>query len=160
VLFDLYLRPRSRRAPRMPVQLREVMEIRYHRAKAQTTTDTTRFFFDSIGSVRGLNQSDPNSVEGACGMYAGSAALFSFSGLSFGVAGRLLAIARSVAREGNVRDQVTYRAMNFIHCHLSGDWRDEHRLDPDAIEQGLRQGLLWEMSTYLGLCTDQMIRAG
>ncbi len=160
VLWDLYLRPRRRRTASVPASQREVMEVRYHRAKAQTTTDTTRFFFDSIGSVRRLNQYDPATVEGACGMYAGSAALFSFSGLSFGVAARLLGVARTLAREDNVRDQVTYRSMQFVHCYLAGDWRDEHRLDSELVEQGLRHGLLWEVSTYLSLCTDREIRSG
>lgn len=159
VLWDLYVRPARRRAG-VSTPHREAMEVRYHRAKAQTTTDTTRFFFDSIGSVRRLNQCDPATIEGACGMYAGSAALFSFSGLSFGVASRLLGVARARARDGSVRDQVTYRSMNFVHCYLAGDWSDDHRLDPDLVEQGLRHGLLWEVSTYLGLCTDSQIRRG
>jgi class 3 adenylate cyclase/tetratricopeptide (TPR) repeat protein len=160
VLWSLYVRPHRTRTRGMPELDREAMEIRYHRAKAQTTTDTTRFFFDSIGSVRRLNQSDPASVGSACGMYAASAALFGFSGLSTGVATRMLAVARSLARDGNIRDQVTYRSMQFIHCYLVGDWSDEHRLDPALVEQGLRRGLLWEVSTYLGLCTDSLVRRG
>ena len=160
VLWDLYLRPAMRRAARVSSSRREAMEVRYHRAKAQTTTDTTRFFFDSIASVRRLNQCDPATIEGACGMYAGSAALFSFSGLSFGVASRLLDVARRLARDGSVRDQVTYRSMQFVHSYLAGDWSDDHRLDPDLVEQGLRHGLLWEVSTYLSLCADRQIRRG
>jgi class 3 adenylate cyclase len=160
VLWDLYLRPARRRAAPVSTSHREAMEVRYHRAKAQTTTDTTRFFFDSIGSVRRLNQCDPATIEGACGMYAGSAALFSFSGLSFGVASRLLGVAQALARDGSVRDQVTYRSMRFVHCYLAGDWSDDHRLDPDLVEQGLRHGLLWEVSTYLGICADSQIRRG
>jgi len=160
VLWDLYVRPARRRAARASTSHREVMEVRYHRAKAQTTTDTTRFFFDSIGSLRRLNQCEPATIDAACGLYAGSAALFSFSGLSFGVAARLLAVAQTLARKGNVRDQVTYRSMQFVHCYLAGDWSNDHRLDPDLVEQGLRHGLLWEVSTYLGLCTDRQIRCG
>jgi hypothetical protein len=160
VLFDLYVRPGRRRIARRAQQHREVMEVRYHRAKAQTTTDTTRFFFDSVGSVRRLNQSDPARIDGACGMYAASATLFGFSGLSFGVAARLLAVARGLVRDDNPRDQVIYQAMRFVHCHLSGDWRDEYRLDRALVEQGLRHGLFWEVCTYLGLGTDGLIRCG
>ncbi len=160
VLARLYVPRRPRyRAVEDGVD-REVLQVRFNRAKAQTTTDTTRFFLDTIGSIHRLDRTDPSAIEEACGMYAGGAALFSFTGMSFGIAGRFLEIARSLVRDGNVRDMLTYGSMRFIHHFLHGDWRAEPCLDDTLVDEGLRHGQLWDVSTYLCLCSERKARQG
>ena len=46
-----------------------------------------------------MNQTNPARIDDACGMYAGAALLFSFSGLSFGVSRRILGIAETLVRQ-------------------------------------------------------------
>src|SRR5204863_9108701 len=93
---------------------REVLDIRLNRARAQTTTDAKRWVFDTIGSVRRLSATDPHAIDQACGMYAGAAALFAFSGISFGISRRFLAVSERLIRTGNFRDLVVYRTMRFV----------------------------------------------
>src|SRR5262249_51381399 len=79
---------------------RETFEIRYHRARAQTTSDPKRFSPDSIGTARRLTETDPKSIDQASSMYTAVAAMFCWSGLSFTVSKRFLGIARTLIREG------------------------------------------------------------
>src|SRR5207247_1933585 len=73
---------------------RELFQVRYNRARAQVATDARRYFFDTVGSIRRLSETDPTAIDQACGMYAGAAAVFAFAGASFAIGRRFLAIAR------------------------------------------------------------------
>lgn len=160
VVLRLYFPRRRVLQPRDPARTRNAIEVRYHRAKAQTTTDTTRFFFDTIGSIRQLSRTDPRTVPGASGMYAGGAALFSFSGVSSAIGKRFLSIAGRLVRDGEIGDAIAYHSMRFIHHYLDGDWSPEHLMDPRILDDGLRYGQLWDASAYLGLCAERALRQG
>lgn len=160
VVLHLYFPHRRAPRAREPARLRNAIQVRYQRAKAQTTTDTTRFFFDTIGSIRQLSRTDPRTVPGASGMYAGGAALFSFSGVSSSIGARFLAIAGRLAEEGDIGDEIAYRSMRFIHHYLAGDWDSRHLMESRVLEEGLRYGQLWDASAYLGLCAERSLRQG
>lgn len=132
----------------------------YTKARAQTTTDPQRFFFDSIASIRRLDRLDPRTVEGAGGKYAGAAALFSFSGFSFAISRRFLAVAQTLIRNNNVSDVFLYRLFVFIHNYFAGNWREPCEIDDALIEEALRRGQLWDVDTFLGLDCGQQLDRG
>jgi hypothetical protein len=39
-------------------------------------------------------------------------------------------------------------------------WRDEPGLAPDLLERGLKNGILWDVNSYLGLECDRQLRQG
>jgi len=93
-------------------------------------------------------------------MWAGSAALFAYAGISFRVARRFLAIAQQLVREGNVRDQFVHRSMRFVIDYLAGDWGADRVVPEGLVEQAIRYGQLWDVQTYLGLRCEQCIHQG
>jgi class 3 adenylate cyclase len=160
VLARLYLRPgRSRRRQVTEIE-RQVFEVMFLRARALTTSDPRRLFFDNIGGARRLNRVDPTRVDGSCGLYAGISALFAFTGFSFDVSARFLAVAKPLIRPGNRRDEFVYRNFWFIHHFLQGHWGDEHAIDEALVEEALRAGQLWDVNTYVGLLSDAKLRQG
>jgi hypothetical protein len=154
VVFRLYVPRRIQRAPDELARDQEVLAICGHRARAQATSDPRRFFLDSIGGVRRLDQTEATAIDAACSLYAGAAALFAFSGFSFRVSARFLDRAGSLVREGSARDAFVYRSMRFVHDYFQGDWREERAIDDALVEQGLRYGQLWDVSAYLGFRCD------
>jgi class 3 adenylate cyclase/tetratricopeptide (TPR) repeat protein len=159
VLFRLYVPVRTRRATGAAA-VREVLEVMYWRARAQTTTDPERFFFDSIASIRRLNQLDPSTVEGAAGKYAGASALFSFSGFSFAISRAFLDVARPLIQEGNLADVFPYRVFRFVHNYFAGNWREPPEIDDGLVEQALRYGQLWDVDSFLGLDGEKQLDMG
>src|SRR5205085_9430575 len=113
---------------------REVFQVIYNRSRAQATSDPQKLFFENIGAIRRLSQMNPTHIEQACGMFATSGALFSFSGVSFPISRRFLDIAQSLVREGDVRDEFALQAMRFINRLLEGDWREEIAIDDSLVE--------------------------
>ena len=158
IVFDLYV-GRRRRLP-MTAERRETLEVRHNRARAQVTSETRRFVFDTIGTIRRMNETDPRVLPNACGMYAEGALLFSFFGFSTAVSERVLGIAERLASDGNPRDAFAYQSMRFLLRFLAGDWSPELLIDPVLVDQMLKVGNVWEANTYLGLACERDIRQG
>ena len=160
VLTRLYVRRGRGRRRQVSEIERQVFEVMFLRARALTTSDPRRLFFDNLGGARRLNRVDPTQVDGACGLYAGISALFAFTGFSFDVSARFLAVARPLIRPGNRRDEFVYRNFWFIHHYLQGHWEDEHAVDEALVDEALRAGQLWDVNTYVGLLCDAKLRQG
>jgi class 3 adenylate cyclase/tetratricopeptide (TPR) repeat protein len=160
VLLHLYAPRRRRGRPADEATARDVLEVMYDKARAQTTTDPQRFFFDSIAAIRRLDRLDPTTVAGAAGKYAGGAALFSFSGFSFAISRRFLQVARDLITAENVSDVFLYRLFWFVHNYFSGNWREPSEIDDALIDEMLRRGQLWDVDTYLGLDGEKQLDLG
>src|SRR3989442_6821868 len=93
-------------------------------------------------------------------MCGGSAALFAFAGISFGISWRFLTVSERLIRTGNISDLVVYRTMRFVLHYLEGAWGDEVAIDDDLVEQGLRHGEVWDVNTYIDLNCARKIRQG
>src|SRR5262249_4497662 len=125
-----------------------------------TTSDPTRLLIDLVGAFRRFNRIDMRQIDQASAMYASFATMFCYSGLSFAVSRRALAIAKGLIRPGNVRDVFTCASIDFIHRYLPGDWDDACVIDEGLVEEALRSGQLWDVNNSLGLYCDRRLRQG
>jgi class 3 adenylate cyclase/predicted ATPase len=140
---------------------RELIDIMFRRAMAQSTTSPTHFFVDSTEIIRTASNFDPLSVPEAAAIYSGVIAIFSFGGISFGISRRFLDVADDLAESGAVDERfLYYRTLGFLHHLLAGDWSDEHAIDSEAIAEGIREGRFWEASTYLDLDCHRQLYQG
>lgn len=161
LLAGLYLPGRRRRRPASTESEREVIDVMFKRGLAETTTAPTRLVFDTMSLLRALARVDPTTVPEAGGMYGGAVAIFSYGGVSFALGLRFLELARQVIEASDDRDlYLYYRVVNFVHHFLSGDWSAEHEIDDALLDENLRAGRLWEVTTYLGLYAEKCIRRG
>jgi class 3 adenylate cyclase/tetratricopeptide (TPR) repeat protein len=160
VLGQLYVRTGRRREVSDWPRERQISDIYFNRGRAEITSDPTRLLIDLVGAFRRFNRIDMRQIDQASAMYASFATMFCYSGLSFAVSRRALAIAKGLIRPGNVRDVFTCASMDFIHHYLLGDWRDETVIDEELVNEALRCGQLWDVNTYLGLYCDRRLRQG
>ena len=159
VCLSLYGLGTKRRKPATPEQ-RERIDIRFRRGLAQTTT-APEFVFDTLATMRLLDRVDPASIPDAGAVYAGAIGIFSYGGVSFARARRVLARARAVVEGGDVQElRLYYLLMSWIHHYLEGDWSPEHDIDEATLHEGLRYGRLWEVQTYLDLHCERCIDRG
>jgi class 3 adenylate cyclase/tetratricopeptide (TPR) repeat protein len=161
VLTRIYVTPRRRLNLRPATdRQREVIALMFDRARAQTTTSPTRFLFDSMDTIGRLQRVDPGSVPGSASFYATAIGLFSYGGISFDISRRFLQIADELVHPDDAGELMTYRVMNFIHRTLEGDWADEHEVETSLIDESLRNGMLWEIVTYLTTVAEKHIHQG
>ena len=149
-LPPLYLPSLRRRGTASPQDL-EVLELMLDRARAQTTGDPTRFVIDTLEALRYLSRLDPATVPGAGTLFASTAGLFSYSGLSFDLSERFLGLAERYVDYGDASEALVFRMMRFTHHFLVGNWQRSFEIDASLLEDGLRRGQLWDVATHLGL---------
>jgi class 3 adenylate cyclase/tetratricopeptide (TPR) repeat protein len=160
-LAGLYRGKRSRRVVAPDDPERRILQVRYNRTKAQTTSDPQGLFFDYFGTIRRANALDPVSIaDEACGLYSGFACLWAYSGLSFRMSERCLGIARGLVRGDDVKDNYVYRLMQFVHDYLRGNWDDAREIPDDLVERAARYGQVWDVHTYLGLNCERKVCRG
>jgi len=139
---------------------RHVWQVLFNRGRAQITSDPTRLFFDTVAGFRQLNRIDASRIDQAGALYASCASMFCYSGISFAVSRRALAIAKGLIRPDSVQDRFTCAAMEFTQDYLEGHWERGHVVDDALVDEALRYGQLWDANTYLGLRCDQVLRRG
>jgi class 3 adenylate cyclase len=160
LLAQLYLRLGRHRKVTAWEAERLRCEILFNRARAQIYSDPRRLFFDSVAALRYFNEIDVQQIDQASVIYASGAGMFFYSGVSFAVGRRILAIAKQLMRPGNIKDAFTCASMEFICQYLEGDWGDTHVAVPSLVEEATRHGQLWDVNTYLGLLCDRKLRQG
>jgi class 3 adenylate cyclase len=160
ILLGLYL-PAGGVRPAASERERDVIELMFQRALAQTTADPTRFLFDSMATLRRIARVDTGTIREVGRKYAGCVGIFSYGGLSFGIGGRFLARAEALLEgHSDAPDYLYYRCMRFIHHFLAGDWSAAHEVPEDVFEAHVRAGHLWEAAAYLGLLGEKRARCG
>jgi tetratricopeptide (TPR) repeat protein len=160
VLWHLYL-PTGRARRAASEQEREIIRVMFQRALAQTTSDPTRFLFDSVATMRRIVRVDARSIPSAGRSYAGAVGIFSYGGISFGIGRRFLEQAELLLEgRSDAPDYLYYRAVGFIHHFLAGDWSEAHEVPDSVIEENLRAGRLWEVNAYLSLLAEKRTRRG
>jgi class 3 adenylate cyclase/predicted ATPase len=161
VLAQLYLPMPRRPRPSATPHQSEVIHVMFRRGLAQTTAAPTRFVYDSMAMIRALSKVDPMTVAESGGMYSGAVGIFSYGGVSFALGHRFLELARQVIEAGGSPElRLYFRFLNFLHHFLAGDWSQEREIDPQDLEENLRGGRLFEVTTYLGMLSEKRMREG
>lgn len=153
VVVPLYLERRGRsQRPAATEQEKDLFQLMFTRAIAQSTSAPTRFLVDSMAMLARGRGLAPETIPESAAMYSGVVAIFAFGGLSFELSRRFLQIAEDLAEKGAVEERVLYfRTLRFLHHLLEGDWSHEYAVPLEEIDAGLRDGRFWEASTYLNL---------
>jgi class 3 adenylate cyclase len=160
VLARLYV-PGARHPRRPATELQcAVQELIYERARAQITSAPARYFFDWMDGLRRLQSADPRTLPLAGGQYASTVGIFSYAGVSFSVSERFLEIAREIVDADDPSDRMIFGFMNFFHHMLAGDWSDAHELDPELVEDRIRNGQLFDVANYLAIFAEKRICQG
>jgi tetratricopeptide (TPR) repeat protein len=107
-----------------------------------------------------MNSLRPDSIEDAWQVYCLGSAAFSYSGASFGISRRFLARAADVCRRKRIEEIVGFGFTRFTVNYLSGAWNEEPGMSDEVIDAALRQGVFWDVNSYLGLECDRQLRIG
>jgi hypothetical protein len=137
-----------------------VWQVLFNRGRAEIYSDPIRLFMDTVAGFRQLNRIDASRIDQAGALYASCASVFCYSGISFAVGRRALAVAKRLARPDSVQDRFTGAVMDWTVDYLEGGWTSSPVLSEELLDEALRNGQLWDANTYIGLRCDQLLRCG
>ncbi len=152
VVSDVYLRGGGRSGrPTATARDLEMIDLMFSRARTQTIAVPARFLLDTFETLRKLRRVDPDSVQNAGGMYASVIGIFSYSGISFDIGRRFLALAERHTDPESVPETFLCRMMAFVHHWCAGEWDAGYEIPEPVVDAALGAGQLWEVVTHLGL---------
>lgn len=160
VLFRMYVHEGRRGAVPNLDDEREIFKIYFERGHAMVTSDPRRLFLEMATPLRRFHRVEPRLIEQGLAMYVSCATIFTYSGLSFAISKRVLEVAKSLVDNRNIRDVFTYRTMQFTYHYFLGNWNDAPWIEDDLVEQALRQGMVWDVTMYVGIDCDCRLRRG
>lgn len=139
VIKSLYL-PKKRAIKGPTPRVNNIFEIIYHRGTALVSVDTWRMITDSLRFVGAIRNYDITKFPNGVAMYASSSALFFFSGISFGIARKLLDYAAYFIDPDDTKTLYKYKFWEAAMDTISGNWMKERQFDPDILDRNIREG--------------------
>lgn len=140
----------SKKAKHVPDEREaEVLEVAYYRGTVLASVDTIRLLLDSICVIRILCKYDLAKAPNGVTIFASSSALFSFSALSFKIAGKLLDYTRSYIGPGDEKAMFIYESYEVITKLLSGNWDNEYEYKEAIVNGFLDEGDLFMAPNHM-----------
>ena len=151
----------SKRARKMPDQRdNEVFELFYMLSSAMVYFDNVILFFSTINGFNKICLVDWKESSDATRIFIGTAALFSFSGLSHKLAYKLLDICKNKMNRENIQNLMVFTFFNDVTNHCSGDWERIAPFKETLLSEALKKGDLWNAANYLFFITYVKIDQG
>ena len=142
VLRNIYLP--SRRKKRLPSQrTNDKYDIAYQRGIALAIIDTRRMVMDTTRYLGALHGYDLNHVSNGIITYASGSGLFSLSGISLGVARRILRYARTFIQPDDVKCLFTYGYFELLTDCVWGRWDIDLTYDDAIVDRCIQEGDLF-----------------
>jgi hypothetical protein len=127
---------------------KEMVNLIFTRGRALVYYDANRFFVDSVGLLRILNRLDLTKIENGSAIYCACSALFSLTGLSFGISKRIQVYAEQYLDRKNSKTVFAHNFYKLFHDILSGNWGVKHDYDERGIDQSLKIGDFFHVLSY------------
>ncbi|MGD9345167.1 MAG: AAA family ATPase, partial [Candidatus Aminicenantes bacterium] len=130
----------------------EFLDISFKRGTALTSVDSYRMFVYSLWLLRRLNKLDITRIPNGVSIYIQGCALFSFAGVFFKVAKKILDYPSNRMAELEDKDKIGYSFSKLLLGFVSGDWDQKPGYDEQAVEAALKFGQIWNIATYFLWC--------
>jgi class 3 adenylate cyclase len=124
------------------------INISHKRGNILAVTNTTQYFFQSIGLIWDINRYDIIGHQNLFDLLTGCSTLFSFTGISMKLAEKMLDYLNYKVSEGGSHLSLSlFNGQKQFFNHLSGNWRDEY--EGNSINGLLSKGDTFSASAFL-----------
>ena len=140
----------SKSTRKIPTQRdNDVFELLFIRATALMYFDNVAFFLNTIMGFNKACLVDWSKSPDATRIFSGAAAAFSFSGLFFKLAYKLLDICNNKMDQKNIQILMTFALMYDVTNASSGNWERMAPFKETLLNEALNKGDLWNAVSYL-----------
>lgn len=147
MIKNLYISSRKTK-PAPTERDNDILELTHQKGAALGSIDAQRMVMESIRLLGTLHKFDLSKVRDGINLYGSSSALFSFSGLSFPVAGKILDYARGYLKPGDTEAAAKYDLWETLYNSLVGNWEKEPAYDGSIVNRYLQEGDLFSATAY------------
>jgi len=140
----------SKRAKKMPSQRdNEIFELFFLRGSAMVFFDNMAVFFNNINGFNKISLVDWTKSPASIRIFLGTAGTFTFSGLSFKLAYKLLDICKSKMGIENIQILMAFALMYDFTNVRSGNWGKISPFKETLLNEALKKGDFWNATGYV-----------
>ena len=121
----------------------EVVDLFYKKTKALSLIDPMRFFFEYLYLYKVVTKFDLKKFELGLEIFTGASALFSFTGISFGLSRRILDSVKQREFVYDAKMLIMNDLLYTIHNYLKGNWNAIKGYDDDLVNKSLENGEIY-----------------
>ena len=148
VIVNLYFP--SKKSKKIPDnQDNEIFDLSEKKGITLSLVNPMRGFAEDIGRIKNSLRFDLRKIRDGYIIPLTGSAMFSFTGFSFGLSNKFLKYAEDVIDKKNFKELFAFNSYKLSHNYLSGNWDDIQDYDESLLDQNLKIGQFWEVSTYI-----------
>lgn len=126
----------------------EAIELYYKKCQALVIIYPRRFFIESFYFYRRFTRFDFTQFQTGPGMFISASAMFTFTGISFGLGRRILAVAQDKLDREDARQMITHDLLHTNLCYFAGNWKEIEGPNDDLVKRNLAIGEFWAVSLH------------
>lgn len=148
LIKNLYLpKRRPRQVP--DKESSEFFNLYYKKCLSLVYLDSERCFVELITALKQLNRFNITEIEDGVRIWMSASGLFAWTGVSFKISRKILEYSKNIVNEEDIRDLLYYDLFALLYNFLEGKWTDIKGYDAKLVEQNLKWGEFWHVSTYV-----------
>jgi len=118
------------------------------------------YIFQYLRIIGLANRSDITKIRNGPARLSGTSAIFSWTGFSFKLSKKILLHYKKLINHDDIKENLNYKLYELYYNFFVGNWSDYTELDDALIEENLKKGQIWHVSTYIFFCCSIAINQG
>ena len=127
----------------------EALDLFIKKIKMLAIINPKRFFIESFHFYKRLTNYDLTKFKAGLGMLVSGSTLFSFTGISFGLSGKILDFVKNRVDRDDIKTYIIYDFALTLHNYFEGNWKKIKEYDEDLINKNLSIGEVYWASQHL-----------
>ena len=125
------------------------MDLFLKECKVLSITNPKRFFVESFYFIKEVTNFELAKFELGLEIFMGTSALFSFTGISFGLSRRILNSVKEKISGNDEKQLILYDLLDVQYRYFKGDWKAIKAYDNDLVNRNLSIGEIYFASQHL-----------
>jgi class 3 adenylate cyclase/tetratricopeptide (TPR) repeat protein len=148
VIINLYFP--SKKIRKVPTKREnEIFDLRFKKAVSLVHLDPVNCFIEFIGTLNKIVKFDTTKVKNGIAIWMSGSGLFSWSGMSFKLSKKMLDYNKDIINRMGIKEVLYYDLYELLHHSYLGNWLGVKNYDENLVEENLKIGEFWHVSTYL-----------
>ena len=118
----------------------KIIDLEIRKGEAITISNPKRFFCETINLIGTITKFKLETIESGPGFFAGSAVIFNWTGISFGLSRKILNLCENRIDSKDMLSRLYFEAVLLMNNFLAGDWSSikpyQNSLAKVAVEKG------------------------
>jgi class 3 adenylate cyclase/tetratricopeptide (TPR) repeat protein len=127
----------------------EIFNLSYKRGQTLAFLNPMRQFAEGISIIKKSLGFDLRKLEYGYDLLLAGCGLFCFTGFSFSLSNRFLKYADIIEDKKKFKELFAFKLYKLLLDCMAGNWDDIQDYDESILDQSLKIGQFWEVSTYI-----------